>query len=68
MLVPLLSRPEIEALVDSNAAALALPLAPEHRPGVIENFTRICVIAQSVMEFPLPAEAEPAPVFTHAPD
>jgi hypothetical protein len=63
----MLSRPQLEALVDNSAAALDLPLAPEHRPGVIENFTRIAIIAQSVMEFPLPEETEPAPVFAHAP-
>jgi hypothetical protein len=63
----MLSRPQLEALVDNSAAALALPLAPEHRPGVIENFARIAIIAQSVMEFPLPEDAEPAPVFANAP-
>jgi len=61
-----LSPIQIEALVDANAAALALPLDPAHRPGVIQNFERIYAIAQSVMEFPLSAEVEPAPVFTHA--
>jgi hypothetical protein len=63
-----LSRPEIEALVDASAAALALPLAAAHRPGVIQNFERICAIAQPVMEFALPAETELAPVFTNAAD
>jgi hypothetical protein len=62
-----LSKVEIEALVDASAAALALPLDPAHRPGVIQNFERIYTIAQSVMEFALSAEVEPAPVFTHAP-
>lgn len=61
------SQPEIAAMVDAGAAAIALPLAEAHRPGVIQNFERICIIAQSVMEFPLPAEVEPAPVFAHAP-
>lgn len=29
---------EIEAYVDAAAAALALPVAPEHRPGVLAYF------------------------------
>jgi len=29
---------EIEAYVDAAAAALALPIAPEHRPGVLAYF------------------------------
>jgi len=62
-----LSRKEVETLVDANAAALALPLTEALRPGVVENMSRICTLAQSVMEFPLPAETEPAPVFIHAP-
>jgi hypothetical protein len=62
-----LSRSEIEALVDASAVALALPLSDAHRPGVIQNFERICAIVQPVMEFPLPAETELAPVFVNAP-
>jgi len=62
----MLSRPQLEALVDSSATALDLPLAAEHRPGVIEHFTRLSVVAQTVIEFPLPEETEPAPVFAHA--
>ncbi len=29
---------QIEAYVDATAAALDLPLAPEHRPGVLQFF------------------------------
>ena len=50
-------------LVDQMAALLGLPLQPDHRPGVIENFVRIRAIAQLVTEFPLPEEIEIAPVF-----
>ncbi len=49
--------------VDIAAQLVELPLLPEHRPGVIENFSRIQAIAQLVMEFPLPEEVEVAPVF-----
>jgi hypothetical protein len=49
--------------VDRMAMVLDLPLKPEHRLGVIENFARIKAIAKQVNEFPLPLEIEPAPIF-----
>lgn len=49
--------------VDQMALLLDLPLNPEHRPGVVENFARIMAIAKIVREFPLPNEIEAAPVF-----
>lgn len=49
--------------VDRTAQVLDLPLAPEHRPGVVNNFARIVVIAQLVIEFALPEDIEAAPVF-----
>lgn len=49
--------------VEQMALLLDLPLKPEHRPGVVENFARIMAIAQLVNEFSLPAETEAAPVF-----
>ncbi|MBW4582660.1 MAG: DUF4089 domain-containing protein [Tildeniella nuda ZEHNDER 1965/U140] len=51
------------ALVDQLAALVALPLQPDHRPGVIDNFARIVSIAQLVTEFPLPDDIEIAPNF-----
>ena len=60
-----LSRPDIEALADASAAAIGLPLAHEHRPGVLLNLERIAALAQSLMEFPLGEDVEPAPVFRH---
>lgn len=49
--------------VDRTAQVLDLPLAPEHRPGVVDNFARIVAIAQLVTEFPLAEEIEAASVF-----
>ncbi len=49
--------------VDAAAAALDLPIAPEHRPGVVLNLERLAAMARLVMEFPLADEIEPAPVF-----
>jgi Protein of unknown function (DUF4089) len=53
----------LEPLVDQLAHLIALPLAPDHRPGVIANFERTAAIAQLVMEFPLEDEVEIAPIF-----
>jgi Protein of unknown function (DUF4089) len=53
----------LEPLVDQLAHLIGLPLAPEHRPGVIANFERTTTIAQLVMEFPLGDEVEVAPIF-----
>ena len=49
--------------VEQTAQLIDLPLAPEYRPSVVDNFTRIAAIATLVMEFPLPEEMEAAPVF-----
>lgn len=49
---------------DRTAAALALPLAAAHRPGVIQNLERAAAIAAPLLAHPLPAGTEPAPVFT----
>lgn len=49
--------------VDQVAHLLELPITPEYRPGVTENFARITAIAHLFLEFPLPDEIEVAPVF-----
>ena len=49
--------------LDGAAAALALEIAPEHRPGVLANLERLAEAARLVMEFPLPDATEAAPVF-----
>ena len=60
-----LPHPDIETLVDASAAAIGLPIAAEHRPGVLLNFKRIAALAKKVMDFPLAEDVEPAPVFRH---
>ncbi len=52
-----------EAYVEQVAQALQLPLHPDHRTGVIENFARILPIAKLVLDFPVPQTIEPAPTF-----
>ncbi len=54
---------DAEAYVDAAARLIGVPLDPAHRPGVIVNVARIAEMAALVMEFPLPDEVEPAPVF-----
>jgi len=54
---------DAEAYVDAAAALIGLRIDPAHRPGVIVNFERLAQMAALVMEFPLPDETEPAPVF-----
>ena len=59
-----MDRERIEAYVDAAAAALDLPLAPAHRPGVLAYFALAAELADAVMAAPLGASDEPAPVFT----
>ena len=53
-----------DAYIAVAAALIGLPLDPEHQCGVALNLRRIAEMAALVMEFPLPDEAEPAPIFT----
>jgi hypothetical protein len=53
----------IEAYVDAAAAALDLPLAPAHRPGVLAYFALAAELAESVAGVPLDVCDEAAPVF-----
>jgi len=54
----------IEAYVDAAAAALDLPLAPAHRPGVVAYFALAASLAESVAGAALDTADEAAPVFT----
>lgn len=49
--------------VDQTALLLNLNLPEEYRDGVVTNFERIQIIAKLVLEFPLPEDIEPAPIF-----
>jgi hypothetical protein len=55
---------EWAAYADRAAAALALPLATDHRPGVVQNLERAATIAAPLLAYPLPAGIELAPIFT----
>jgi hypothetical protein len=53
----------LDALVDASARALGLPLEPAWRPAVRSNLDATLRLAALFMDFPLPDDAEPAPVF-----
>lgn len=54
---------DAEAYVDATAAALNLPLAPDHRPGVLRYFQLAASMAPRVMDFPLLPADESGNVF-----
>lgn len=58
-----MSHDPLDPLIDAAAHALALPLEPAWRPAVRANLAVTLRFAAHVAEFPLPDEAEPAPVF-----
>jgi hypothetical protein len=51
------------AIVDHLAAVVGLPIDPAYRAAVAENFERLMAMAALVMEYPLPDDAAPAPVY-----
>ncbi len=54
---------DIANYVEQAARWIDLPLAPEHHPGVVENFAKIAEISKLVTDFPIPDNIEPAPTF-----
>lgn len=54
---------DANAYLDQMIAIHNLPIAPEWRPGVIENIERARQIATAFLSFPLPDDVEPAPVY-----
>lgn len=55
---------DFAAYVDAAAATLDLPLAPEHRPGVLQYFALAAGFARSLEEHQLAVADEPAGLFT----
>jgi hypothetical protein len=53
----------LDDYIDAAAHALALPIEPAWKPAVRANLEFTLRLAAVVAEFPLPDEAEPAPVF-----
>jgi len=53
----------LDAFIEAAARALSLPIEPEWKPAIRANLQATLKHAAGVDEFPLPDEAEPAPVF-----
>jgi hypothetical protein len=58
------ARDPLDALVDAAAHALDLPVEPAWKGAVKANLAVTLAFAASFADFPLPDDAEPAPVFT----
>lgn len=56
--------PDLDAFMDASALVLGITIAPEWRDAVRANLDVTFRLGALVMDFPLPDEAEPAPVFT----
>ena len=55
--------PPLDDFIAAAAAALDLPLDPAWQPSIKANLEVSLRLANLVAEFPLPDEAEPAPVY-----
>ncbi len=53
----------LDQFIEAAARALSLPIEPEWKPAIRANLQATLKHAAVVDEFPLPDEAEPAPVF-----
>jgi len=58
-----MNKDEMQAYIVAAAAALELPIAPEHMPGVLLNFERLAGVAAAVNAFELGPADEPGPVW-----
>jgi hypothetical protein len=54
---------DVERYAEAAAQALNLPLAPEHRPGVLRYLQMVTQLAPRVMDFPLPPAVESGNAF-----
>lgn len=55
---------ELDAFMDASAAALGIAIDPAWRASVRGNLAVVFRMAETLLDFPLEDEAEPAPVFT----
>lgn len=59
-----MAKHEFDDYLDAAAALIGLlPIAAEHRPGVLLNLERLKAMAVLVEGAPLDREAEPAPIY-----
>ena len=55
---------DFDALIDAGTRLLGIPVRPEWREAIRLHLAVSLAHARTVAEFPLPDEAEQAPVFT----
>ncbi len=55
---------DVESIVDSMARIVGVSMSDESRAAVVTHLAIAFRMAPVVMDFPMPDEAEPAPVFT----
>jgi hypothetical protein len=53
----------LQRYVDETAATIGLSITPEDMPAVVGVFSNLARVAGPLMEFPLPADSEPSPIF-----
>ena len=58
-----MTRDPLDAFIDAAARTLALPIENDWRPAIAANLRVTLAHAEAVEAFPLPDDAEPAPVF-----
>lgn len=54
---------DTEKYVRLTAAAVGLPIAEEHMQGTVANFERSAALAKILLDFPLPLDVQPAPIY-----
>lgn len=54
---------QFDALIDAGTALLRIPVDPAWRPAIRLHLGISLTHAATVLDFPLPDDAEPAPVF-----
>jgi hypothetical protein len=54
---------QFDTLIEATARALDLPVEPAWKPAIKTNVEVTLRLAAEFAEFPLPDDAEPAPVF-----
>ncbi len=54
---------ELDGYIDAGTALLGIPMRPEWRDAVRQHLQVSFHLGRLVLDFPLPDEADPAPVF-----
>ncbi len=54
---------DTEAYVRATAEAVGLPIPEQYIKGTVANFERSAALAKQLMDFPLPMDVQPAPIY-----